>query len=105
MLLAVFIYLDTIYLLFGDGSVKMWRVFYYLNQAFLIIGTLSILRGYFDTFLVDIVIGLSFLRVVFNFIFAIDEKFAEKINTCYWAGLLIVVVIISLLINKWLRKK
>lgn len=81
-----------------------WRVFYYLNQASLIAGVLFTMRGYFDTFLIDIIIGLYGLRVLYNLILAIDRDFAEKINNFVWVGIFIAIVILSLTIYKCSRK-
>jgi len=103
ILLSLFILFESIYLLFGDGSISLWRVFYYFNPSMIIIGSLSVLSGYFDTFLIDIVIGLSSLKVAYNFVLFTNKDLAENMNTCFWVGLLIVLINISVLINKLIK--
>lgn len=104
ILLSVFIVFEAIYYLFGNASSNIWSIAYFFNQSVFIIGVLSIIRGYFDTILIDIIIGLNVVKLGYNVIHAISEDFASKINTCWLLGLLIIVVIISLLINKCVRK-
>ena len=70
----------------------------------LITGVLFTMRGYFDTFLIDIIIGLYGLRVLYNLVFAIDRNFAGKINTFYWIGVFVAIVILSLTIYKCRKK-
>ena len=80
-----------------------WVVAYYFNQSILIFWLLWILRGYFDTFFIDIVNGLNIVKLVYNTVFAIDRNYAESINNSIWIGLLIVVILILVLINKWIK--
>jgi len=104
ILLSIYIVFEAIYYLFGDASNNIWSVSYFLNQSILIIGVLSLMRGYFDTLLIDMVVGLNVVKLGYNIIFAINENLAKKINSFWLLGLLIVVIIVSLLINKCRKK-
>lgn len=81
ILLFIYIVFEAIYYLFGDASNNIWSVSYFLNQSILIIGVLSLMRGYFDTLLIDIVIGLNIVKLGYNIIHAISESFDRKINS------------------------
>jgi hypothetical protein len=101
ILLSVYIIVEVMYLILGDSSKTGWNVAYFFNQSILIIGILSILRGYFDTVFIDIAIGLNIVKLTYNLVFAIDKEFAARLNTCFWIGLLIVAILTLVLINKW----
>lgn len=88
----------------GDSLIKWWNILYFVNDAVLITGILLILRGYFDTPLIDSSILLSNINTLFNIIVAIDEKFAEKVNSCFWVCLVIVVFLTSFIIFKCRKK-
>jgi hypothetical protein len=74
-----------------------------MNNAFLTIGVLSTIRGNFDAILIDISMFLAGVNGAYNIITAIDEKFANWVNTSFWVCLIIVGVIFILLINKCLK--
>lgn len=103
-ILSIYIVLMSIYLVFGKSQIDAWSALYFLNMAFLTIGVMLAIRGYVETVLVDIVIGLSGVYSIYNVIVLINRDFANKINTCFWGCLVLVVIIISVLIWKTREK-
>jgi NADH:ubiquinone oxidoreductase subunit 6 (subunit J) len=104
IILTIYIVLLSSYLVLGKSTNVWWGVLYFINNAFLIAGVLLTIRGLFETILINIVIGLSGVYAIYNVIVLIDNNFAEKINTCYWVCLIIVVVMVALLIRYKLKE-
>ena len=92
IILSIYIVIETAYLILGKSSIWWWNCLYFMNNAFLTIGVLSTIRGNFDAILIDISMFLAGVNGAYNIITAIDEKFANKVNTCFWVCLIIVGV-------------
>lgn len=98
ILLSIFILFEVAYLLIGDGSIKIWNVAYFFNQSVLIIGLLIYLRPFIHNVFVSIIISLQCVKLFYNCLFLLSEKWSSWVNDCYYVGLIIAVSILLTLI-------
>lgn len=98
IIMSLFIIVEVITMLFGDASMKIWSVVYFCNQSILIIGLLMYLREYLNNILINIIISLSIVKITYNCLLLLSEKWSSWVNDCYYVGLIIAVSILLTLI-------
>jgi hypothetical protein len=104
ILLSTYVLIESAYLLIGNDD-PLWSVAYYLNQSFLIIGILLMLKKWISTVLIGLVIGLNVLKIGYNVLILLNKDIAERVNVSFYFALIIVVSIVCCILLTIKMKK
>jgi hypothetical protein len=98
ILLTIYIIIQSIYSVWGIDKNEYWNCVFYLNQNYLIISILWLLKGFFNDILINIIIAWQAAEAVYNLIRMININAADLINNSPNICKIIVATIVFVLI-------
>lgn len=98
ILLTIYIIVQSIYSVWGIDKNEYWNCVFYLNQNYLIISILWLLKGFFNDILINIIIAWQAAEAVYNLIRMININAADLINNSPNICKIIVATIVFVLI-------